>query len=58
MTENQKIWLKELIDDYHTAAANEAIWAKGADNTEEAQMHEANSEELEGLADLLTTLLN
>ena len=58
MTENQKLWLEELIEDYRTAAANEAIWANGTFDSEEAQMHEENAEELIGFADLLATLLN
>ena len=58
MTENQKIWLEELIDEYRTGAANESVWAKGADDLEEAQMHKANAEELEEFANLLATLLD
>ena len=56
MTENQKLWLDELISDYRGAASNERLWAKGAQDAEQAQMHMANAEECSGFADLLETL--
>lgn len=56
MTENHKLWLKELIEEYRVAASNERLWAKGATDAESAKMHEANSEELTAFADLLNTL--
>ena len=56
MTENQKLWLDELISDYRGAASNERLWAKGAQDEEQAQMHEENAEELTEFADLLETL--
>ena len=56
MTENQKLWLDELIADYRRAASNERLWAKGAPDAEQAQMHKENAEELTEFADLLETL--
>ena len=58
MTENQKIWLEELIEEYQVAASNERLWAKGAPDMEAAQMHEANAEECAEFASMLATLLN
>ena len=58
MTENQKLWLEELIEDYRTAAANETIWSQGSADPEEAQMHEDNADELNDFANLLATLFN
>lgn len=57
MTENQKIWLEELIEEYRVAASNERLWAKGAPDVETARMHEENAEENSEFADMLTTLL-
>ena len=58
MTENQKIWLEELIEEHRVAASNERLWAKGAFDSEEAtRMHEENAEEHAEFADMLTTLL-
>lgn len=56
MTENQKLWLEELISDYRGAASNERLWAKGANDAEQARMHEENAEELTEFADMLETL--
>lgn len=56
MTENQKIWLEELIEEHRVAASNERLWAKGADTQEQAQMHEENAEEHAEFADMLTAL--
>lgn len=56
MTENQKLWLDELISDYRGAASNERLWAKGAPDVEQAQMHKENAEELTEFAELLETL--
>lgn len=58
MTENQKLWLEELIEEYRVAASNESIWALGAVGENTAQMHKDNAEELTTFADLLATLLN
>ena len=56
MTENQKLWLEELISDYRGAASNERLWAKGAKDAEQARMHEENAEECSSFADMLETL--
>ena len=57
MTETQKIWLEELIEEHRVAASNERLWAKGAPDAETAQMHEENAEEHSEFADMLATLL-
>lgn len=56
MTENQKIWLEELIEEHRVVASNERLWAKGADDSETAAMHEENAEEHIEFANMLTTL--
>ncbi len=58
MTENQKLWLEELIEEHRAAASNERLWAKGADSQEQAMMHEENAEEHFEFAAMLATLLN
>ena len=58
MTENQKLWLEEVIEEHRVAASNERLWAKGADNPEQAHMHEENAEEHFEFAELLSTFLN
>ncbi len=35
--------LSELAEEYHGAASNERLWAKGAPDTESAEMHEQNA---------------
>jgi hypothetical protein len=57
MTENQIIWLEELIEEHRVAASNERLWAKGAPDAETARMHEENAEEHSEFADMLKTLL-
>lgn len=57
MTENQKIWLEEIIEKHLVAASNERLWAKGADDEETIRMHEENAEEHREFAELLKTLL-
>lgn len=57
MTENQKAWIKELIEEHQVAASNERLWAKGATDTEQAQMHEENAEEHIEFVELLKSLL-
>ncbi len=57
MTENQKIWLEELIEEHRVAASNERLWAKGALDPETARMHEENAEEHVEFADMLATLM-
>lgn len=56
MTETQKIWLEELIEEHRVAASNERLWAKGAPDAETAEMHEANAEEHMEFVDMLQTL--
>ena len=58
MTENQKRWLEELIEEHHVAASNERLWAKGAPDLETAQMHEENADEHVEFAQMLENLLN
>lgn len=36
----------ELAEEYEAAASNERLWAKGAKDTNTAQMHEENAERL------------
>ena len=58
MTENQKRWLEELIEEHGVAASNEHIWALGSqDDPEAAMMHEENAEEHREFAEMLMTLL-
>lgn len=57
MTENQKIWLEELIEEHRITASNERLWAKGAPDAETTQMHEENAEEHAEFADILATLI-
>ena len=58
MTENQKIWLEELIKEYNTAADNEHLWALGSqDDPEGSLQHEENAEECREFAKMLSTLL-
>ena len=56
MTENQKIWLEELIEEHRVATSNERLWAKGAPDDETARMHEENAEEHTEFANMLATL--
>jgi uncharacterized coiled-coil DUF342 family protein len=35
---------EELAEQYESAASNERLWAKGAEDSETAQMHEENAE--------------
>jgi hypothetical protein len=56
MTENQKLWLEELLEEHRVAASNERLWAKGSADSEQAQMHEENAEEHIEFANMLTTL--
>jgi hypothetical protein len=58
MTENQIIWLEELIEEHRVAASNERLWAKGAPDDETAQMHEENAAEHSEFADKLAELFN
>ena len=57
MTENQKIWLDELIEEHRVAASNERLWAKGgSSHAEAARMHEENAEEHIEFANMLLGL--
>lgn len=56
MTENQKIWLEELIEEHRVAASNERLWSKGASDSEQAMMHEENADEHIGFVNMLKTL--
>ena len=56
MTETQKLWLEELIDEHRVAASNERLWSKGANDVEQARMHEENAEEHAEFADMLGSL--
>ena len=56
MTENEKIWLEEFIEEHRVAASNERLWAKGSPDAETALMHEENAEEHLEFAIMLTTL--
>lgn len=57
MTENQKLWLEELIEEHRVAASNEKLWSKGADDEEQARLHEENAEEHSDFADMLASLM-
>lgn len=57
MTENQKCWLEELIEEHSVAASNERLWAKGAPDQETARMHEENADEHIEFVDMLVTML-
>ena len=57
MTENQKIWLEELIEEHRVAASNERLWSLGSKDTEQINMHLETAEEHAEFADMLATLL-
>ena len=42
----------ELAEEYDGAASNERLWAKGANDSETAQMHEENAEHAVMMAQL------
>lgn len=60
MTENMKIWLKELYleaaEEHRVAADNEHIWALGSDTEDEIMMHEINAAENRDFADMLIAM--
>lgn len=58
MTENQKLWLDELIEEHRVAASNERLWSKGTDDEEQARLHEENAEEHFEFAEMLKELRN
>jgi hypothetical protein len=43
---------EELAEQYDGAASNERLWAKGAEDSETAQMHEENAEHAVMMAQL------
>ena len=57
MTENQKIWLEELIEEHRVAASNERLWSLGSKDIEQINMHLENAEEHAEFADVLEELL-
>lgn len=62
MTENMKIWLKELYieaaEQHYGAASNEHLWALGSDNDEAAMLHEMNADENRAFAMMLEDMAN
>lgn len=57
LTENHKEWLvtllKDASEDAYGTAKNEHLWALGANDNEQAVMHEMNSDEQRAYASLL-----
>jgi hypothetical protein len=62
MTENMKIWLKELYleaaEEHFGAASNEHLWALGAPTDEASMLHEMNADEHRAFANMLTFMAN
>ena len=62
MTENMKIWLKNLYEeaaeDHLAAASNERLWSKGSDTDEAAMLHMQNAKEHWEFADILKEMVN
>lgn len=56
MTETQKLWLEELIEEHRVAASNERLWAKGSPDAEIAEMHEQNANEHIEFANMLLSV--
>lgn len=58
MTENMKIWLKELYleaaEEHFGTASNEHLWALGAPTDEASMLHEMNADEHRAFANMLT----
>lgn len=61
MTDNIKFWLKQLyaneIEEASAAASNEHLWALGSDDSEMANLHEANAEEQRVYIEILRSLM-
>lgn len=57
MTENQKLWLEEIIKEHLADATNIRLWAKGCGNPEWVGVYEESAEEHIEFADMLKTLL-
>lgn len=62
MTENMKLWLKELYleaaEEHRIAASNEHMWALGSNDEEQTMLHEINAAENMDFADILTDMAN
>ena len=62
MTENMKIWLKELYleaaEEHFGAASNEHLWALGAPTDEASMLHEMNADEHRAFAIMLESMAN
>lgn len=62
MTENMKLWLKELYleeaRDRRIVASNEHLWALGSDTNEAAMLHEMNADENRAFAMMLEEMAN
>ena len=60
MTENMKIWLKELYleaaEEHLVAASNEHLWALGAPTGEASMLHEMNADEHRAFAMILQSM--
>ena len=57
MTENQKLWLAEIIEEHRVAASNERLWSLGSKDVEQINMHLENAEEHTEFADMLEEIL-
>ena len=57
MTENQKLWLAEIIEEHRVAASNERLWSFGSNDVEQINMHLENAEEHTEFADMLEEML-
>ena len=57
MTENQKIWLEEIIEEHRVAASNETLWSLGSKDVEQINMHLENAAEHTEFADMLESIL-
>ena len=62
MTENMKLWLKQLYldaaEDHLVTASNERLWSLGSDNDEAAILHMENAKEHWEFADILREMSN
>lgn len=62
MTENMKIWLKELYleaaNDHFETASNEHLCALGAPTDEASMLHEMNADEHRAFAMMLKDMAN
>ena len=60
MTENMKIWLKELYlnaaEEHFGAGSNEHLWALGAPTDEASMLHEMNADEHRAFAMILQSM--